>query len=74
MRLNGEVLARAELKMMRETVVVLVQAITDLFASLPKDLYAIQRVARIEARLAKLNAAIAERRQRWATDYNERVH
>jgi hypothetical protein len=65
---NGESMARAELKMMREVVVVLVQAIADLFASLPKDLYATEKVARIETKLAEINASLAERRQRWATE------
>jgi hypothetical protein len=56
---------------LRGIVVVLVQAITDLFASLPKDLYAAEKVERIEARLARMNAALAERRQRWAIDDGE---
>jgi hypothetical protein len=62
---------RAELKMMREIIVVLVQAITDLFACLPKDLYAAEKVTRIEATLANVHRVRAERRRRWASEDDE---
>jgi hypothetical protein len=43
-----------------------VQAITDLFECLPRVLYAREKVTRIEATLAKVHTALAERRQTWA--------
>jgi len=61
-------IARAELKIMREIITVLVQAINDLFACLPKDLYDSEKITRIEGTLAKVQEALAERRQRWATE------
>ena len=70
-RADGETIARAELRIMREIIVVLVQAITDLFACLPKESYATEKVMRIEATLARLREALAERRQRWASESNE---
>jgi hypothetical protein len=70
-RPSGETIARAELRIMREIIVVLVQAITDLFACLPKESYATEKVMRIEATLARLREALAERRQRWASESNE---
>ena len=73
-RPDDETMARAELKMMREIIVVLVQAITDLFACLPKDLYATEKVTRIEATLTKVNQALAERRQHWAADDGSRLN
>jgi hypothetical protein len=67
-RADGEMIARAELAMMREIIVVLVQAITDLFACLPRHTYATEKITRIEQTLAKVHRALAERRQRWATE------
>jgi hypothetical protein len=62
---GGEMLLRAEVNIMREIVVVLVQALTDLFECLPKDLYADEKITRIEATLAGVRVALAERRQEW---------
>ena len=70
-RLDREMIARAELKMMREIVVVLVQAINDLFDCVPKDSYAAEKIMRIEATLAKVQKALAERRQHWETENNK---
>jgi hypothetical protein len=67
-RADGEMIARAELEMMREIIVVLVQAITDLFACLPKDTYATEKITRIEETLAKVRRVLAERQQRWAAE------
>jgi hypothetical protein len=47
---NREIEERAELKMMRETLPVLVQAVTDLLACLPRDSYPTERIANIEYR------------------------
>jgi hypothetical protein len=52
---SSEMLLRAEVNVMREIVVILVQALTDLFECLPKDLYADEKV----------RTALAERRQEW---------
>ena len=65
-RPDGETIARAELRIMREIIVVLVQAITDLFDCLPKDIYATEKVMRFEATLARVQQELAERR--WASD------
>jgi hypothetical protein len=67
---DRELVDRAELKMMRETLIVLVQAITDLLACLPKDSYPIQRIARIEASLAEVKDILARQRQRRAREEN----
>jgi hypothetical protein len=70
-RPTGETIAGAELKMMRELIVILIHAITDLFACLPKELYATEKVTRVEATLAKVHGALAERQQRWASEDDE---
>jgi hypothetical protein len=60
--------ARLELWTMREIVVILVQANTDLLASVPKDSRNTKQIARIEATLAKLRGMLAERRKEWASE------
>jgi hypothetical protein len=67
-RPDSEMIARAELKIMREIVVVLVQAINDLFDCIPKDSYATEKIKRIEATLGKVQKALVERRQHWETE------
>jgi hypothetical protein len=67
-RPDGETAERAELRMMRELVVVLVQTISDLFNCLPKDVHKIEQVARVNAALAKLLGTLDKTRQRWASD------
>jgi hypothetical protein len=62
---GSEMLLRAEVNIMREIVVVLVQALTDLFECLPKDLYADEKVTRVEATLVGVRIALADRRQEW---------
>jgi hypothetical protein len=62
---SSEMLLRAEVNVMREIVVILVQALTDLFECLPKDLYADEKVTRVEATLVGVRRALAERRQEW---------
>ena len=69
-RHDGETIARAELRTMREIIVVLVQAITDLFDCLPKDVYATEKIVRIEATLARVQQTLAERQRHWASDVN----
>ena len=44
------------------------QAISDLFDCLPNDIYATEKVMRIEATLARVQQELAERRRRWASD------
>ena len=58
---------------MREIVVVLVQAITDLFDCLPKDLYQGEKVSRIEGTLAGVHALLAKRRKKWEADELEQT-
>ena len=53
---------------MREIIVVLVQTITDLFDCLPKDVYATEKIVRIEATLARVQQTLAERQRHWASD------
>ena len=48
---------------MREIIVVLVQTITDLFDCLPKDVYATEKIVRIEATLARVQQTLAERQR-----------
>jgi hypothetical protein len=72
-RSNGEIAARAELRMTRELIVVLVQAITDLLACLPKDSRNSEQVVRIEATLDKLQGTLAERKKSWASDVSESI-
>jgi hypothetical protein len=72
-RPSGEGLLRAELTIMREIIVVLVRAITDLFDCLPKESFETEKVARIEATLANVHRALGERQRRWATEDNERA-
>ena len=67
-RPNSDIAARLELWTMREIVVILVQANTDLLASVPKDSRNTKQIARIEATLAKLRGMLAERRKSWARD------
>jgi hypothetical protein len=67
-RPDSEMIARAELKIMREIVVVLVQAINDLFDCIPKDSYAAEKIRRIEATLGEVQKALVERRQHWETE------
>ena len=52
--------------MMRELVIILVQAITDLFNCVPKDSRGTERALRIEATLAELRGTLAERQKRGA--------
>jgi len=68
-----EIVLRAELNTMREIVVVLVQAITDLFDCLPKDLYQGEKVSRIETTLAGVHALLAKRRKKWEADELEQT-
>ena len=66
-RPNGEIAARAELRVMRELVVILVQAITDLLACcFPSKSRRKEQIRRIEATLAKLQRILAERQKSWA--------
>ena len=67
-RPDSDIAARAELRTMREIVVILVQANIDLLASVPKDSRNTKQVARIEATLAKLHGMLAERQKRWARE------
>ena len=68
-----EIVLRAELKAMREIVVVLVQAITDLFDCLPKDLYQGEKVSRIEGTLAGVHGLLAKRRKKWEAEELEQT-
>jgi hypothetical protein len=67
-RLDGDIAARVELRTMREIVVILVQANTDLLASVPRHSRNTKQVARIEATLAKLHGMLAERRKSWVRE------
>jgi hypothetical protein len=67
-RPDSDIAARVELRTMREIVLILVQAITNLLASVPKDSRNTKQVARIEATLAKLQGMLAERRKSWARE------
>jgi hypothetical protein len=53
---------------MREVVAILVQAITDLAAVLPKDKYAARQVIRVEGALARMRDVLADRQRRWSTE------
>src|SRR5262249_11296117 len=55
-------------KIMRDIIVVLVQAITDLFDCLPKELYATDKVTRIEEKQAHVHSGLAERQRHWVTE------
>jgi hypothetical protein len=67
-RPHGESDAHAELNVMREVVAILVQAITDLAAVLPKDKYAARQVIRVEGALARMRDVLADRQRRWSTE------
>ena len=67
-RPNSDIAARAELWTMREIVVILVQAITDLLARFPQDSRNAEQVAHIEATLAKLHGTLAKRLKRWVSE------
>ena len=67
-RPNSDIAARLELWTMREIVVILVQANTDLLASVPKDSHNTKQIACIEATLAKLRGMLAERQKEWASE------
>jgi hypothetical protein len=67
-RPNSDIAARLELWTMREIVVILVQAITDLLARFPQDSRNAEQVAHIEATLAKLHGTLAERQKEWASE------